>query len=44
MSLITIVAIHLAPETYQRYIAKRDIAKRRSNEERPATGGQAMNG
>jgi hypothetical protein len=44
MALITIVAIHLAPETYQRYIAKRDIARRRSNEERPATGGQAVNG
>ena len=39
MALITIVTIHLAPATYQRY-----IARRRSDEERPATGGQAVNG
>ena len=40
MALITIVAIHLTTETYKRYIAKKDIARRRSDEERPATGGQ----
>jgi hypothetical protein len=39
MALLTIVAIHLVPETYQRY-----IARRRSDEERPATGGQGVNG
>ena len=35
MALITIVAIHLTTETYKRYIAKKDIARRRSDEERP---------
>ena len=44
MALITIVTIHLAPETFQRYIAKRDIARRRSDEECPATVGQAVDG
>jgi hypothetical protein len=39
MALITIVAVYLATETYQR-----DIARRRSDEERPATGGQAVSG
>jgi MFS transporter, MHS family, shikimate and dehydroshikimate transport protein len=39
MALITIVAVYLATETYQR-----DIARRRSDEERPASGGRAMNG
>jgi hypothetical protein len=39
IALITIVAIHLASETYQRY-----IVRRRSGEERPATGGQVVNG
>ena len=44
MALTTIVTIHLAPETFQRYIAKRDIARRRSDEECPATVGQAVDG
>jgi hypothetical protein len=39
MALITIVAVYLATETYQR-----DIARKRSDEERPATGGQAVSG
>ena len=39
MALITIMAVYLATETYQR-----DIARRRSDEERPATGGQAVSG
>ena len=39
MALITITAVYLATETYQR-----DIARRRSDEERPATGGQAVSG
>ena len=39
MALITIVAIHLAPETFQR-----DIASRRSDEECPTTVGQAVDG
>ena len=44
MALITIVTIHLAPETFQRYIAKWYIAKRRSDEECPTTVGQAVDG
>jgi len=39
MALITITAVYLATETYQR-----DISRRRSDEERPATGGQAVRG
>ena len=35
MALITIVTIHLAPETFQRYIVKRDIARRRSARNAP---------
>ena len=39
MALITITAVYLATETYQR-----DISRKRSDEERPATGGQAVSG
>jgi len=36
---IAIVAVYLATETYQR-----DIARKRSDEERSATGSQAVSG
>jgi MHS family shikimate/dehydroshikimate transporter-like MFS transporter len=39
MALITIMAVYLATETYPR-----DISRRRSDEEHPATGGQAVSG
>ena len=39
VALITIVTVHLATEAYQR-----DTARRRNDEERPATGGQAVSG